>query len=84
MLVGRLIEDLPRIALAPDQTRATQQTQVVADERRRSADICCDLRDRTRPVEAGDENPQAGRVAEKPESLGEQFDIDRAQGGQWT
>lgn len=75
MAVGNFIKDLLRLALAFDQPRASEQAQMVADQRLRQVEAFGNVADSPRSRQAEEENLQPCRVAKQSEDFGENGDV---------
>lgn len=70
MVVGGLIEDLLVAAGAAHQPRGAKQAQVMADQGLAGADARGDVTHCDRPVQTGEDNLEARRIAQKSIGFG--------------
>src|SRR5690606_26057540 len=75
VIVGELVKDLLCAPLPTNEPRGAKEAEVMAYERLRELERLGDLPNRMRSIEANEEDPEARRVAEKPESFGEHIDF---------
>ena len=71
MFVGRGVEHLLALPLRSQDAGRPQQAQMVADQRGREPSPRRDVRNASRAVEAGENDPEPARVAHEPEHLRE-------------
>src|SRR5215471_4552836 len=62
-----LVEDLPPLALSPDQARLPENLQVLGDGGKRHVEILGQLHDRLLPLGEGVQNLPAGRIGDGTE-----------------
>lgn len=73
VLIGDQVKDAVAPTLRLDQPAGPQQAQMVADQGRRQTQAFRHVADRSRRVQARNDDPQAAAIGHQPEHVG-QFD----------